>query len=261
MSDDVLLVSRDGDGIVTLTFNRPEKLNAFTKTVWRKLGETVTELSGDDSVRCLVMRGAGEKAFSPGNDISEFETDRSNAAQAEAYGELMHGTIAAIRACPVPMVAMIHGICVGGGLEIAGLCDIRICGESSRFGAPISKLGLVMAYPELEALIDLAGRATAMEILLEGRIYDAGWALSKGIVNRVVADDRVTAEAMETAARIAAGAPLVHRWHKQFASRLATGEPLSPEEKREGFVCYDTADFAEGYKAFLEKRRPEFTGN
>jgi len=257
--DDTILVERR-DGIVTVILNRPDKLNAMTKPMWGRLGEVFHELDSDDDVRVIVLRGAGERSFSPGNDIGEFETDRSNAEQAGAYGQLMHGTIAAIRACRHPSVAMIHGICVGGGLELAGLMDIRIAGHSSRFGAPISKLGLVMAYPELSCLNDLVGHAAALEILLEGRIIDADEALRLGIVSRIVDDNAVEAEAMETAGRIAAGAPLVHRWHKKFLKRLQDSAPLTPEEEAEGFACYDTEDFRTGYKAFLAKQTPVFKG-
>ncbi len=256
---DLILHSRDQD-IVTVTLNRPHKLNALTKTSWQQLGQLFTALDEDKSIRCIVLRGAGDKAFSPGNDISEFETDRSNSKQAEAYGALMHGTIASIRNCAHPKVAMIRGICVGGGLEIAGLCDIRICGTSSRFGIPISRLGLVMGYSEIAPLAELVGNNVAYEILLEGRVFDANEALQKGLVNRIVADDQVENEALATAKRIAEGAPLVHRWHRKFLSRLADSTPLSPEENRESFSCYDTEDFAEGYRAFLEKRKPTFTG-
>jgi len=257
--ESTVLNEHDGD-IVTITLNRPHKLNACTKPMWELLGKTFTDLSADETVRCIVVRGAGEKAFSPGNDISEFETERSNSEQAEAYGKIMHRTIMAIRNCPHPKVAMIHGICVGGGMEIAGLCDIRICGENSRFGAPISKLGLVMGYTEIGAVADLVGPGVAMEILLEGRVFDASEALQKGIVSRVVPADQVTEEAMATAGRIADGAPLVHRWHRKFLSRLTDNRPISDEENLEGFACYDTDDFKEGYQAFLDKRKPKFKG-
>jgi len=155
---------------------------------------------------------------------------------------------------------MIHGICVGGGMEIAGLADIRICGESSRFGVPIKNLGLVMAYGEIGALIELAGRATAMEILLEGRVFGAAEAKEKGLVTRVVPDAEVEAEALATAGRIAEGAPLVARWHKKFARRLADPRPLTDEEYDEGFACFGTEDFRIGYEAFLAKKKPEFPG-
>jgi len=257
---DTVLVDRGAEGIVTVTLNRPHKLNAFTKPMWGRMGEVFRELDADDDIRCVVIRGAGEKAFGPGNDISEFETERSNAEQAAAYGVLMHGTIEALRNMRHPTVAMIHGICVGGGLEIAGLCDIRVAGEGARFGAPISKLGLVMAYQEISCLRALAGIQGALEILLEGRIISAAEAHHMGLVSRVVPDGEVAAEAMETAKRIAAGAPLVHRWHKKFLRRLNDPTPLTAEELAEGFACYDTEDFQIGYKAFLAKETPKFKG-
>ncbi len=260
MSDEHVLVQRSDAGIVTVTLNRPEKLNALTKSMWGRLGQVFRELSADDGVRCIVIAGAGDKSFSPGNDISEFETDRSNSKLAAAYGQLMHETIVALKDCPHPTVAMIKGICVGGGLEIAGLCDVRVCGEKSRFGAPIARLGLVMGYSEIGALRALVGPGRALEILLEGKIMDSAEALRLGIVSRVVADADVENEAMETAARIATGAPLVHRWHKKFLRRLADPAPVSEEEMAESCACYDTEDFKEGYKSFLEKKTPDFKG-
>ena len=254
-----ILVAREGT-IATVTLNRPEKLNALTRPMWRSLGDAFTALSADDAVRCVVIRGAGTKAFAPGNDISEFATERSNVEQARAYGEDMRRTIEAIGDCRHPVVAQIHGICVGGGLEIAGLADIRICGESSRFGVPINRLGLVMAYAEIGSLISLAGEAVAMEILLEGRVFEAKEAFEKGLVTRVVPDDQVEKEARETAQRIADGAPLVARWHKKFARRLRDPKPLSEREYLEGFDCFGTEDFQEGYRAFLAKRKPDFQG-
>jgi enoyl-CoA hydratase/carnithine racemase len=257
---DLILTERDGEHVVTVTLNRPEKLNALTRAMWRELGQTVAALGADPSVRCIVLRGAGERAFSPGNDIAEFATDRSNKAQAIDYGADMHRCAQQLADCPVPLVAQIHGICVGGGLEIAALCDLRICGESSRFGAPIKNLGLVMAYAEMAPLVRLVGPAVALEILLEGRIFDAQEAKGKGLVTRVVADDQVAADARAAAQRIAEGAPLVARWHKKFARRLADGAPLTAAERDECFDCFDTEDFRIGYAAFLAKTKPEFVG-
>jgi enoyl-CoA hydratase/carnithine racemase len=254
-----ILVQREA-AIATVVLNRPDKLNALTRPMWARLGQVFEQLDADDGVRCIVIRGAGTKAFAPGNDIAEFATERSNVEQARAYGEDMRKTIEAIDRCRHPIVAQIHGICVGGGLEIAGLADLRICGESSRFGAPINKLGLVMSHAELGALIALAGEATALEIVLEGRIFDAREARDKGLVTRVVADDQVEPEARATAQRIADGAPLVARWHKRFARRLRNPAPLTAAEHDEGFACFGTEDFQIGYRAFLAKQRPEFKG-
>src|SRR5436190_5687172 len=259
MASELVLVSRDG-AIATVVLNRPAKLNALTKPMWRELGETIGALSSDESLRCIILRGAGEKAFSPGNDIAEFATERANKLQAIAYGHLMHATLHALAACRHPLVAQIHGICVGGGLEIAALCDLRICGESSRFGAPIKNLGLVMAYPEMVPLVRLVGSDVALEILLEGRIFDAAEAREKRLVTRVMPDDQVAAEARATAERIAEGAPLVARWHKKFVRRLADPRPLTAAESDEGFDCFDTEDFRIGYAAFLAKKKPVFAG-
>jgi enoyl-CoA hydratase len=258
MSDTILL-ERDGH-IATLTLNRPDKLNALTKEMWGRLGDVFAEFAEDRDLRCVVLRGAGGRAFSPGNDISEFETTRANREQAQVYGALIHRALDGLRNCPIPTVALIRGICVGGGLEVAALCDLRVCGESSRFGVPINRLGLVMAYPEVSGLLSLVGRAKTLEILLEGRVFGAEEALSKGLVTRIVPDDRVEEEAYATARRIADGAPLVARWHKKFVRRLGDPAPLRQEELDEGYACYDTEDFRIGYRSFLEKTKPEFRG-
>ncbi|MGO4305586.1 enoyl-CoA hydratase/isomerase family protein [Cupriavidus sp. RAF12] len=257
--DQTLLVTRD-DAIVTLVLNRPAKLNAFTLDMWRQLGEAFRALSADASVRCIVVRGAGERAFSPGNDIGEFATTRANKPQAVAYGAVMHATAQAMLDCPHPVVAQIHGICVGGGLEVAAMADIRICGESSRFGAPIKNLGLVMAHAEMAPLIRLIGTSRTLELLFEGRIVGAAEAYAMGLVSRVVSDDKVADEALATAARIASGAPLVARWHKRFARQLAEGKPLAPADIDAAFDCFDTEDFRTGYRAFLAKETPAFSG-
>jgi len=257
--DASIAVAREGP-IATVVLNRPAKLNALTKAMWQSLGETITALSADDNLRCVIIRGAGEKAFSPGNDIGEFATTRGNKAQAIEYGKTMHATARALADCRHPIVAQIHGICVGGGLEIAALCDLRICGKSSRFGAPIKNLGLVMAYPEMAPLVQLVGAATTLEILLEGRIFDAREALAKRLVTRVVPDEDIDKETRATAQRIVEGAPLVARWHKKFVRRLADPRPLTDADHNECFDCFDTEDFRIGYEAFLAKRKPKFVG-
>ncbi|MEP6943116.1 MAG: enoyl-CoA hydratase-related protein [Betaproteobacteria bacterium] len=255
----LILVERAGT-IATVTLNRPEKLNALSHASWRELGARMAELSADGDLRCVVLRGAGRAAFGAGADISEFPDVRADARQGKAYGELIASTMAAVGECIHPTIAMIHGVCVGGGLEVALMCDLRICGESSRFGIPINRLGLTMGYGELTGLLSVVGPAIAAEILLEGRVFDAQEALQKQLVHRVVRDDEVESEVGAAAARIVAGAPLVARWHKQFINRLRPRVQLSERESDEGFACFDTEDYREGLRAFLAKQPPRFTG-
>jgi len=254
-----VLVERDG-AIATVVLDRPGKLNAMSLASWTDLGTRMRELSADESLRCVIVRGAGTKAFAAGADIAEFPEVRANAVQGKKYGELIHATMRSIGECPHPTVAMIHGVCVGGGLEVALMCDLRICGAGSRFGIPINRLGLTMGYGELAGLLAVVGPAVALEILLEGRIFGAQEAFDKGLVQRVVADDQVESEARAAAERIAAGAPLVARWHKQFIRRLSPTRELSDADWAEGYACFDTADFREGLAAFLAKREPRFRG-
>jgi enoyl-CoA hydratase len=258
MSGEILL-ARDGD-IATVTLSNPGKLNALGLGSWKRLGAVMRELDADKDLRCVVMRGAGDKAFAAGADISEFETTRRNAKSAKKYGAVLEATMGAIARCRHPIVAMIHGVCVGGGLEVITQCDLRICGTSSRFGIPIKNLGLVVVYGEMKGLIDLVGRAVALEILLEGRVFGAEEAKDKGLVNRAVPDDKVEEESLAAARRIADGAPLVARWHKKFARRLSNPRAIAKSERDEAYACYDTGDFTIGVKAFLAKQKPQFKG-
>ena len=258
MSGEVLL-DRAGE-IATLTLSSPERLNALSLAMWEQLGAHAKKLGKDASLRCVLIRGAGDRAFAAGADIAAFKDERSNSKQARKYGERIAGAMQAFAACPHPVVAMIQGACVGGGLLVAAAADIRICGESSRFGVPVKNLGLIEAYDELQGMMRVVGRAATLEILLEGRIWGAREAYEKGLVNRVVPDDKVADEAYATARRIAEGAPLAARWHKKFVRRLADPRKLSRKEQLESYACFDTEDFREGVAAFLAKRKPDFKG-
>ena len=258
MSTSILL--ERNDHIATVILNKPDKMNALDLGMWRDLGDAFRTLSADDSVRCIVLRGAGEKAFSAGADIEEFERARDTAQKSRAYSKVTQMALAAIADCQHPVIAQIHGACVGGGLEMATMCDMRICGASSRFGVPINRLGLVVSYEELRGLIPLAGKAGTLEILLEGRVFGAEEAKQMGLVNRFVADEDVAAEVASAAKRISLGAPLVARWHKKFINRLLQGTPLTPSQLDEAHLCFDTEDFRIGRDAFLAKTKPTFVG-
>ncbi len=252
----------DIDGtIATVTLANPDKLNAINAAMWRALEAGMRQLAANDGIRCVILRGAGEEAFAAGGDIEEFRTVRATVDDALHYHEgLVAAALDAIRACPVPTIAAIRGACIGGGLEIAGCCDLRIAGASARFGAPINRLGFSMYPGEMAGLLALVGPAVLLEILLEGRILDAREALQKGLLTRVVDDGKVMDEARASAARIAAGAPLVARWHKEWVHRLMRGTPLTEAEKRAAFAFLDTEDYREGLAAFREKRTPRFRG-
>lgn len=258
MSTSILLEREDH--VATVILNKPEKMNALDLDMWRDLADAFHHLSADESVRCVVLRGAGDKAFSAGADIEEFERTRDTAEKSRAYSKVTQMALAAIADCQHPVIAQIHGACVGGGLEMATMCDMRICGASSRFGVPINRLGLVVSYEELRGLIPLAGKAGTLEILLEGRIFGAEEAKQMGLINRFVADENVTAEVASAAKRISLGAPLVARWHKKFINRLLQDIPLTPSQLDEAHLCFDTEDFRIGRDAFLAKTKPTFVG-
>jgi enoyl-CoA hydratase len=256
-----ILVERDG-AIATVVISNPDKLNALTVAMWQALARTMGELSVDDDLRCVVLRGAGTEAFAAGADLAEFATARDNAEQGKCYHrDYVCGALKAVGDCRHPTVAMIHGPCVGGGLELACMCDLRIAGESGRFGVPINRLGFAIAYDELAAILPVTGRAVALELLVEGRVWEAKEALDKGLLTRVVPDAALETEAYASARRIAEGAPLVNRWHKRFVRRLAPQpEPLTDTEIEENFAYFATEDYRIGMAAFASKQKPRFGG-
>ena len=254
--------TRDG-AIGTVTLSSPGKLNALSVAHWESLRDTMRrmalEAGSSDALRAIVVRGA-EGNFAAGADIGEFQTLRANVADGTRYHEeTVKGALTAIAECPVPTVALIEGACVGGGLEIACSCDLRIASESARFGVPINRLGFPLAHSEMAGLLGLVGKAVTLEILLEGRVFGSREAYDKGLLTRVVADDAVEQEAYATAARIAAGGPNAARANKRWVQRLmAAAPPLDDAEVREHFAFFDTDEYREGVRAFLAKTKPDF---
>lgn len=252
-------LTRNSDGIATVLMNRPEKRNAFTMEMYRDFGAAFALLDADDSVRCIVVRGAGG-AFCAGSDIGGFSEDRDGRTQAREYADFTLEMTDRLKDTRHPTIACIEGVCVGGGLEIASMCDIRIAGRSSRFGIPINRIGITLDYRELADLVAVIGHARALEILLEGQVFGADVAMEKGLLTRIVDDAAVADDAYAAAARIAASAPLVNRWHKKFVRRLRDDRPITPEESDEAYACFDTEDYRLGREAFGQKLKPAFVG-
>jgi enoyl-CoA hydratase/carnithine racemase len=246
--------------VATVWMDGPSRLNVLDVSGWRAIVEVLSSVSTRNDLTCVVLRGAGSRAFSAGSDIHSFESQRNTPDQVREYAKSIASALEAIRSCPHPTLALIEGICVGGGLEIAACCDLRVCGTSSRFGAPIHRLGLTMSYEELRPLLQLLGPGPLLDLLLSGELIDSERALAVGLVSRVWPDELVSERASELVSRITAGAPLVNRWHKKFVRRLAEGTPITFEEREEAHEAFQTDDYREGTLAFLEKRSPTFRG-
>lgn len=249
------------EGVAVLCFDNADKLNAVSLVMWQQLRSLMEGLADrEPQLRAVIVRGAGG-TFVSGGDIEEFPAFRFDEQRLRHFHEqVVAPALDAMYRCDVPLVAQIERVCVGGGLEIACQCDIRIAGRSARFGAPIARLGFPMAIDELAGVVRVAGWATAAEILLEARLLDAASAHQRGLVQRLVDDECVVAEAEATAARIAAGAPLAARLNKR-ALRLIAPQPVFSEADRQALASYASGpDHREGIGAFLEKRKPSFTG-
>ncbi len=255
-----VLVERVQDStLATVCLNRPDKRNALTLAMWRDLEQAFTQLEREDGLRCIVVRGTGGN-FAAGADLSEFPALRATADQAEAYGQQMIAALTAIRDCRHPTIAAIEGLCVGGGLEIALMCDLRLGAADSRFGIPIQKVGVAMPYPELAILTQMLGRPTMLALLLEGQLHDAAWAERHGLLTRIATD--LEADLSATVGRILGGSPVSHRHHKHFTRRASDAlQALDAADVQRSYEAAETADYREGIAAFLERRTPKFPGN
>lgn len=250
------------DGIGWLTFNQPEKRNAICLEMWQGIGDVLEAYDADPEVRVVVMTGAGGKAFASGADISEFDQHRSNAEQRKNYEVIASRGNTWLAKFSKPLIGMIHGFCIGGGLATALNADVRFATPVSTFGIPAAKLGLGYEYPGLAKLARLVGPSVARDIMFTARFMDAKEALSIGLINFVVEESELEKAVTEYASLIAANAPMT-----VFAAKAAVNafEKYSVTEASREVAhlvdaCFDSEDYKEGRKAFSEKRKPSFTG-
>ncbi|NIA71480.1 enoyl-CoA hydratase [Pelagibius litoralis] len=259
---DKVLTERNGD-IARIIFNQPEKRNAVSLEMWEAVETALEAFAEDPSVRILILSGAGGKAFVSGADISKFETERADEKAVAHYNTTTKRVYTAVEGFPKPTIAQIDGFCVGGGVALALCCDLRICGEGSQFAIPAAKLGLGYGFAGINRLVNIVGPAFAKEIFFTARRFDAEDARIMGLVNRIVPDGAVRQAAEETAAMIAANAPMT-----VGSVKFIIGETLKDESARDLAACeqrvkecFDSSDYIEGRRAFLEKRKPLFAGS
>jgi enoyl-CoA hydratase/carnithine racemase len=248
-------------GIATVTLDSPGKLNAVSVAMWQELRRVFEALAGDDGVRCIVLRGAGGN-FAAGADLDEFGQVHHDVASGRRFHlDTVVPSLAAIRDAPQPVLAAIEGVCAGGGLQIALACDVRLAAESARFGVPVGRLGLPVVLPELRLLLERLGQAVTAELLLTGRLLDAGQAADKGIVSRTVPAAEFEQRVVETAHAIAAGSPLAARRNKaQIRLLVERRMDYTAHELDASFEFLDSEDYREGIAAFIARRHPHFTG-
>ena len=258
VSKDEVLVSREG-AIVTLTFNRPEARNAMTWGMYQRLYEVCEEVDGDDSIRVLVLKGAGGKAFVAGTDISQFTKfkDGEDGIQYEKDGDKRSGRIARVKK---PVIAQIEGVCVGGGFGIAAGADIRVGTPESRFGLPIARtLGNCLSINNYAAFIDLIGASRLKEMVFQARLMGADEALTAGFLHQIVPATEIEKTVKEIAQKVAAHAPLTLWATKEAVRRIQASRQL-PDGDDIVRRIYGSDDFKEGVKAFVEKRSPRWSG-
>ena len=256
------ILSDKAEGIGWLTFNNPARRNALSLEMWQAIAEVLTDFENDPEIRVIVLRGAGDKAFVSGADISQFEDQRKNAEQAEAYAKISDAAKKCIDAVRKPMLAMIRGYCVGGGVMMALSADIRIASEDSIFAIPAAKLGLGYSYDSARKLVHVVGPAAAKEILFVGRRMNAREAHRIGLINQVVPTDQLEDHVREYALEIARNAPLTLRALKIAVDQVLADPAARDMELVESSIraCFASEDYANGRRAFMEKRTPVFTG-
>ncbi len=241
-----------------LVLNRPEKRNALNEAMWRAIPALLAEAEADNAVRLLVVRGAGG-AFAAGADISEFEEVYATPERAADYSRAIAAALDGLAAFPKPTLAMIEGACVGGGCGIALACDLRFAAEGSRFGITPGKLGLVYTLSDTRRLVNAVGLPAAKDILFTGRLLAADEALRLGLINRLVSAETLAGEVEAYGTLIAAASPRSARVTKQLMALIEAGQSEDDDATRALFLeAFTSADFQEGYRAFLEKRTPKF---
>jgi enoyl-CoA hydratase/carnithine racemase len=259
MPHPMIRTEREGE-IALVTIDRQPKRNALDLPMWVALAEAMEAASADETLRCVVIRGAGEEAFSAGADIAAFERERGTPEREEVYGRELSRSFQSIRRCIHPVVAACRGWTMGGGCGIATMADFRIGGPGTRMGIPARNLSIFYAYGELDPILQSVGYWVACELLIEGRVFTGEEAFQKGLLSRLVPDEAVVPEAMALAKRISEGAPLANRFHKQALQRLRGPMPVTEAEIASNNAYAMTEDFREATRAFLEKRRPIWRG-
>src|SRR5436190_12259600 len=257
------MLSRKEGSVGYVIFNNPERHNAVSLDMWQAAGEMLDDFREDSNIKVVVVTGNGGKAFVSGADISRFEKERSNEAAVSHYNKVVEKSYAAFHEFPKPVIAMIRGYCIGGGMGLAACCDIRIATEGSKFAVPAAKLGLCYGYPGLKRLVGVVGASFAMEIFYTARQFTAAEALAMGLVNRVVPDGELESFVKSYAEMIAGNAPLTIKAVKAVVSEMMKDEINRDLKRAQAAVdaCFKSRDYEEGRKAFMEKRKPVFTGS
>ncbi len=256
-----MIAEKDG-AIGWMIFNNPERLNAVSLDMWEAVPKIIADFEADPEIRVIVLKGAGDKAFVAGADISQFGEARSSAAGVQTYEDATTVAFETIARAERPTIAMIDGYCIGGGLGIALSCDLRFAAEGSTFGIPAAKLGLAYAASGTRRLVDVVGPAYAKEIFFTARRFTHEEALGMGLINRVFAPDALEAQTRDTCAIIAGNAPLTVMTAKKVVdeTRKAAGNFDAHYCDQLIARCFASEDYAEGRTAFMEKRKPVFRG-